>query len=52
LMVTTKIGGVSMESSVKWVLWFVFSMSAALGLVIVFPGLALWLPEALGYVTK
>jgi len=51
LMVTTKIADVGIEDSVKWVLWFMLSMGIAMGLVILFPGLALWLPESLGYNT-
>ncbi|TLP43888.1 TRAP transporter large permease [Cohaesibacter sp. CAU 1516] len=51
LMVTTKIANVGIESTVKWVGWFMLSMAIAMGLVILFPGLALWLPESLGYVT-
>jgi tripartite ATP-independent transporter DctM subunit len=49
LMVTTKIAGVTMESTVKWALWMVASMLLALGLVTVFPDLAMGLPRALGY---
>lgn len=49
LMVTTRIAGVSMESTVKWALWLMLSMLAALALVTVFPQLALWLPQSLGY---
>ena len=49
LMVSTQIGGVTIESSVRWVIWFVLAMIAAVILVILMPGIALWLPEALGY---
>ena len=49
LMVTTKIAGITMESTVKWALWMVASMLLALGLVTVFPDLAMGLPRALGY---
>jgi C4-dicarboxylate transporter DctM subunit len=49
LMVTTKIAGISMESTVGWALWMVGAMLLALGLVMVFPSLALWLPRTLGY---
>jgi len=49
LMVATQIGGVPIEASVRWVLWFVASMVLAMALVVLFPGIALWLPEALGY---
>jgi tripartite ATP-independent transporter DctM subunit len=51
LMVSTQIGGVTMESSVRWVIWFVLAMTLAMVLVILVPGIALWLPEALGYAT-
>lgn len=49
LMVTTRVAGVPMESTVRWALWMALAMLAALALVIVFPQLALWLPRALGY---
>lgn len=49
LMVTTRIAGISMESTTRWALWLVASMLAALALVTVFPQLVLWLPESLGF---
>lgn len=49
LMVTTRIAGITMESTVPWVLWMVAAMLVAVGLVTVFPMLALWLPKTLGY---
>jgi tripartite ATP-independent transporter DctM subunit len=49
LLVTTRIAGVGMEQTVRWVLWMVVSMLAALALVAAFPQLALWLPAQLGY---
>jgi tripartite ATP-independent transporter DctM subunit len=49
LMVTSRIAQVPIESTVVWALWMVFSMSMALGLLIMFPQLALWLPQVLGY---
>lgn len=49
LMVTTRIAGVSMESTVKWVIWMVGAMLIALTLVAILPQLALWLPRTLGY---
>lgn len=49
LMVTTRIAGIQMESTLRWVVWMVVSMLLALALVIAFPKLALWLPQALGY---
>lgn len=52
LMVTAKIGDVSIEATARWVIWFVLSMALAIGLVIAFPAIALWLPQQLGYVTS
>ena len=49
LMVTTRVAGVSMESTVRWALWMVASMLVAMTLVIAMPQLALWLPQTLGY---
>lgn len=49
LMVTTRVAGITMESTVRWALWMVASMLAALILVTAFPSLALWLPRSLGY---
>ncbi|WP_019142349.1 TRAP transporter large permease [Noviherbaspirillum massiliense] len=49
LMVTTRIAGVSMDSTVRWALWMVGSMLLALALVTAFPQLAMWLPQRLGY---
>lgn len=50
LMVTTRIAGIRLEQTLGWTLIFVLSMALALLLVILVPGLALWLPEQLGYV--
>ncbi|UKJ73699.1 TRAP transporter large permease [Azospirillum brasilense] len=49
LMVTTRVAGISMESTVRWVLWMVAAMLSALILVTFVPELALWLPRKLGY---
>jgi tripartite ATP-independent transporter DctM subunit len=49
LLVTTRIAGVRMEDTVRWVLWMVAAMLVALALVAAFPQLALWLPRRLGY---
>ena len=49
LMVTARVAGIPIESTVPWVIWFVLAVVAALVLVIQFPALALWLPEAMGY---
>jgi TRAP-type C4-dicarboxylate transport system permease large subunit len=48
LMVSCRIAGVSMESTIPWVVWMLLAMLVALALVIAFPGLALWLPRTLG----
>ena len=49
LMVSCRIARVPMERTVRWVLWLLSGMFAALMLVIVFPELALWLPRYLGF---
>ena len=49
LLVTTRIAGVAVETTVRWVLWMVVSMLGAVALVATFPQLALWLPQRLGY---
>jgi len=49
LMVTSKIAGVSMEATVRWVVWMVAAMLVALALVALFPPLALWLPGVMGF---
>jgi len=49
LLVTTRIAGIGIESTVRWVIWMVVSMLGALALVAAFPQLALWLPARLGY---
>ncbi|WP_270937342.1 TRAP transporter large permease [Falsiroseomonas oryzae] len=48
LMVSCRIAGVSMESTIPWVVWMVLAMCVALALVIAFPGIALWLPRTMG----
>ena len=49
LMVTSRIAGISIESTVPWVMWFVVSMLIALLIVAAFPQLSLWLPQSMGY---
>ena len=49
LMVTSRIAGVAIESTVRWVMWLVAAMLVAMLAVAVFPGLATWLPRQLGY---
>ncbi|WP_372619636.1 TRAP transporter large permease [Falsiroseomonas sp.] len=48
LMVTCKVAGCSIESTVPWVMWFVLAMGTALMLVTFVPELALFLPRLLG----
>ncbi|MDR5858935.1 TRAP transporter large permease [Halomonas eurihalina] len=49
LMVTTEVARVRLEQTIGWAMVFVLAMAAALALVVVFPGIALWLPRVLGY---
>ena len=48
LMVSCRIAGVTMESTVPWVVWMILAMFLALALVVVFPDIALWLPRVMG----
>ncbi len=48
LMVSCRIAGVSMESTVPWVSWLVLAMLVAAAAVMAFPEIALGLPRALG----
>lgn len=49
LMVASKIAAVRMEQTTRWVIWLVLAMCIAMLLVAVFPQIALWLPQRLGY---
>lgn len=49
LMVTCRMAGVSMESTIPWVLWMVVAMAGTMFLVTFVPEIALWLPRHLGY---
>lgn len=49
LMVSCRIANVPIESTVRWVMWLLLSMFAALLIVIAFPQTALWLPRYLGF---
>ena len=49
LMVTCRMAGVSMESTIPWVLWMIVAMAGTMFLVTFVPELALWLPRTLGY---
>ena len=47
LMVSCRIAGVTMESTIPWVVWMVLAMLVALALVVGFPGIARWLPRTM-----
>ena len=49
LMVSCRMAGVSMESTIPWVLWFIVSFIVMIAAVFFYPELALWLPRRLGY---
>ncbi|WP_205589598.1 TRAP transporter large permease [Chachezhania antarctica] len=49
LMVTAKVANVPLESTFRWVGWLLLAMAVALGLILAFPEIALWLPRLLGY---
>ena len=49
LMVSSKIAQVRIEHTTRWVVWLVLAMCVAMLLVVLFPQIALWLPQKLGY---
>jgi C4-dicarboxylate transporter DctM subunit len=49
LMVTCRMAGISMESTIPWVIWMVLAMAGTMLLVTFVPEIALWLPGRLGY---
>ena len=49
LMVTSKLAGIGIEQTVRWVLWFVAAMLILLVTLIAFPEISIWLPRAIGY---
>ena len=49
LMVSSRIAGVRIEETTRWVMWLVLGMTVAMVAVIAFPSIALWLPTRLGY---
>lgn len=49
LMVTTKVANIRLEHTFGWSMLFMLVMFSALLLVMIFPSIALWLPEYLGY---
>ncbi|MGB2131048.1 MAG: TRAP transporter large permease [Marinobacterium sp.] len=50
LMVTTRIAKIRLEHTMGWALIFIAAMACSLLLVMLVPGIALWLPDKLGYV--
>ncbi|MBI5780142.1 MAG: TRAP transporter large permease [Rhodocyclales bacterium] len=48
LMITSRIAGIGIEETFRWVLWFVLAMGLGLAAMIIFPELALWLPRRIG----
>lgn len=49
LMVSCRLSGATMESTVKWDAWLLLSMFLGLVLIIFYPPLVLWVPEVLGF---
>jgi len=49
LMITSKLAGIGIEQTVRWVLWFVAAMMILLLALINFPEISIWLPRVLGY---
>lgn len=49
LMVTSKVADIRLEHTFIWAMLFMVTMFSALLLVMIFPGIALWLPEYLGF---
>jgi C4-dicarboxylate transporter, DctM subunit len=49
LMVSCRMTGASMESTVRWVIWLLFFMGIGLVLMVFFPWLVLWLPRVAGF---
>jgi tripartite ATP-independent transporter DctM subunit len=49
LMVSCRMAGVPIESTIPWVMWFIASFLVMIAAVFFYPELALWLPRRLGY---
>jgi C4-dicarboxylate transporter, DctM subunit len=50
LMVTTRIANIRLEHTLGWAFIFIVAMAVSLLLVMLFPAIALWLPEQMGFV--
>jgi len=48
-MVSCRLTGATMESTVRWVLWLILFMALGLVAMVFFPSLVLWLPQVLGF---
>jgi tripartite ATP-independent transporter DctM subunit len=49
LMVSCRLTGASMESTVRWVIWLLLFMGLGLVAMVFYPELVLWLPNVLGF---
>ena len=49
LMVTCRLAGISMESTIGWCLWLVGALTAMLLVLTFVPEIVLFLPRSLGY---
>ncbi len=49
LMVSCRMANVRIESTIPWVMWFVFTMMLILAVLVAVPETSLWLPRSLGY---
>jgi len=49
LMVSCRLSGAKMEDTVSYDIWLLLFMFLGLLLMIFFPGIVLWLPEATGF---
>jgi C4-dicarboxylate transporter DctM subunit len=49
LLVSCRLAGVPIESTLRWVGWFMLSFALAITAVLFAPGIALWLPRAAGF---
>jgi tripartite ATP-independent transporter DctM subunit len=49
LMVSCRLTGAPMESTIRWVVWMLLSMFIGLLLIMAWPQVAIWLPTVLGF---
>jgi TRAP-type C4-dicarboxylate transport system permease large subunit len=48
-MITCRLAGITIESTIVWCLWLVLAMTAVLLLLTFVPEIVLFVPRALGY---